>query len=423
MSLGLQLLRSIIDAGAQTAFRQCYPVWFAAEEMQIYEFVAGHVAQYGRLPAVATLAEQGIHLPRAPELPQFYIERVRSRAIFHQLQALSPAFTRHVATRNMDGAITTLRQMLVNTAAVNPSRDMTDIREQGQKVLADYALAHRSFRLIGTTLGWDCVDEVTDGGHPGDIIVLVGRPNVGKSQALLWMLKRAWASGANILFCSMEMSADQITRRVVGVQSGLNPRGIRSGRLSTWGENLMRNTVEGFDDMPPFNIITGNFRKRVSDINKAAEELQPDLIVIDAGYLISPDKQTGQRSRRELISDVIEELKAVAINRARPIITSVQFNREVKKVQRSGVGDMDLASIAETDVIAQVATIVLGLRYGDTPYETTRRRFEMLKNRDGALMKFEANFGFSPVDMSFIRYLTDDEAANAASATDQRHRI
>jgi replicative DNA helicase len=420
MSVGLQLLRSIVEMGAQTTFRQCYPIWFAEEELPVYQFIATHVSRYARLPSIATLQENGMGLPRASELPQYYLEKVRQRAIFHQLQFLHPNFLSQITTRDMDGAIGTLRQMLANTAAVNPSSDITNIREQGQKVLESYDRAHRSFGLIGTTLGWDCVDDVTDGGHPGDVVVLVGRPNVGKTYALLWMLKKAWMAGASILMCSMEMESEQIARRVIGIQSGLNPSGIRSGRLSSWGQNLMRNTVEGFDDMPNFNIITGNFRKKVSDINKAAEELQPDLIFVDAGYLLTPDKKGAQKSRREVISDVIEELKGVAIDRKRPLVTSVQFNREIKRVHR---GDMDLSSIAETDVIAQIATIVMGLRYGDTPNEVTRRRFEMLKNRDGQLIKFETLYSFAPVDFSFTRYLVDDDVANAAAGPDLRAMI
>lgn len=422
MTHGLQLLHSILQAQAQTAFRQCMPLWFTPEETPVYEFIATHLNRHGRLPDPTTIREAGIGLPRATEPPPYYLERVRNRAIWAQLEALGPAFLEAVRHRNMEGAMTSLRSMLQNTQAVNPSSSITSIQEQGRNVLEQYAIAHRTFRLIGVTLGWDCVDAVTEGGHPGDVVILVGRPNVGKTYGLLWMLKKAWMSGSSVLIASMEMSAEQITRRVIGLQSGLNPQYIRKGRLTSWGENLMRNTVEGFDDMPPLNILAGDFRKSVGDINKAAQELQPDIIFIDGGYLLTPEKgKASKSSRREVISDVIEELKMIAIDRRRPLVTSVQFNREIKRKQR---GPLELGAIAETDVIAQVATIVLGLRHGDSPHEMTTRRWELIKNRDGDLINFETNFGFAPVDFSFTRMLreaSEEDGEETVDAPDLSH--
>lgn len=415
MAQGFQLLRACIENGSQTTFRQSPRVWFTEEELPVYDYIAFHLSRHGRLPSLDTLREQGLNLPRADEPPQYYVERVRDRAIWTQLNVLHPEFLRAVQTRDMTQAIHILDQMRQNAQAVNTSSEVTNIIEQGAKVIEQYEEAHRTFRLIGVTLGWECVDAVTDGGHPGDVIVLVGRPNVGKTFGLLHMLREAWISGKSVLIASMEMSAPQITRRVIGLQSGLNPEYMRKGRLSTVGHGLMTQTVAGFDDMPPLHMLIGNFKKRVSDIDRLAQETSPDIIYIDGGYLLTPDKARGGRgNRREAISDVIEELKGVANDRQRPLCTSVQFNREVKRRARA---EMDLSQIGETDVIAQIATVAIGMRWGDPPYEQSRRRWEMMKNRDGALIKWETNFSMAPPDLSFTRMLADEPEQEEAPDT------
>src|SRR5262245_20085214 len=79
-----------------------------------------------------------------------------------------------------------------------------------------------------------------------------------------------------------------------------------------------------------------------------------------------------------------EGIQELALKWNRPIIQTVQFNRE------------------GTDIVEQVSSVVLGLFPGDSPHETTRRKIKIMKNCDQALGEFEINFHFKPPNFDWI---------------------
>jgi len=166
------------------------------------------------------------------------------------------------------------------------------------------------------------------------------------------------------------------------------------------------------------HLISGDFRKSVSDIERIAYQTNPDIVYLDAGYLLVPEKKSfTNKSRRELIADVIEGLKAVARNLNIPIVVTVQFNRNVKENMKQ---DLTLESIGETDVIGQIASVVLGIRKGREGAETVERRLELIKNRDGIDgKKFLVNFGFEPVDFTFLEEIVGDNQRVMGAASTQ----
>ena len=396
------------------AFRNALPIWFTESEQTAYRYVANHLSRYSRMPTLQTLAQQGINLPVANEPAEFYAEQLQDRAVSTQIRTYHPALLQAMSRMDMRAAREAIRNMDQGAMAVAPGSGISSLQDQAQIVLQQYNLARRNHSLVGVTLGWEVLDLVTDGAQGGDIIVIAGRPNLGKTYLMLHMMRQAWLSGASIFVASMEMGGPQLSRRLLGMQAGINPGLIRSGQLSSFGHHTFLETIRSIPDMPPVHVMTGNFRKNVSDVNRAVQELSPDIVCVDAGYLLTPDKRKGQ-NRREVISDVIEELKQLAIDRNRPLITTVQFNRQVKRKQR---GAPDLGDIAETDVIAQIASLVLGAQHGRAPFEASKRIISLLKNRDGETLSFECNFSLSPPDFNFTRLVTEEDDGTSEPAQD-----
>lgn len=405
MSIGLQFIHAAIAAGSVTGFREVGDDFFVREEMNAVAFVRQHIRSYGRLPSIETCAQNGVAFPRISETFQYYDHQLRTRAMFNRINADHPMLLEAMRARNMNAARDALRMMLTNVNALDNDTDVTSIQEEARMAMEGYDEAHNSHGgLRGVTLGWDVLDEITQGAQAGDVIVVVGRPSEGKSYLLIHMLKRAWLLGSSALFTSMEMTTQQITRRLIAMTAGVNPDFLRNGRLSTVGHRQVLNTIEGFDELPPLHMLSGDFRRKVADIDKIAQQLVPDIFYIDAGYLLAPSNERRQYSRREQIADVLGELKAMSIARRRPIVLTVQFNRDAKKAGADK--ELDVSQIAETDVIGQLATVVIGVRQGKPPFERSRRRLEIIKNRDGSALKFTTRFQFAPIDFS---YLPDEE--------------
>lgn len=90
--------------------------------------------------------------------------------------------------------------------------------------------------------------------------------------------------------------------------------------------------------------------------------------------------------------------------RRKPVHQSVQFNRSQKKDSR---GD-ELANIGGTDVVGQISDIVVAISEGEEPYESTRRKLDMVKNREGPKGSITTRFQFEPVDFSEIPPAVED---------------
>jgi hypothetical protein len=153
-------------------------------------------------------------------------------------------------------------------------------------------------------------------------------------------------------------------------------------------------------------------------VRALAESMNPDIVYVDASYLLLPEKKRfGQNSRREQVSDVIGDLRKTSLALDRPFIQSVQFNREAKRdrvrapgqsgeqqeERRSPIAHLSLEKIAETDVIGQASVIVIGIEKYNAPFEDVRRWMGFLKGREGETGYWGVNYSFNPVDFSIIR--------------------
>jgi replicative DNA helicase len=249
----------------------------------------------------------------------------------------------------------------------------------------------------GVTYGWEPLDELTQGAMPGTVTTLVAHPNMGKSYFLIRMANSAWRAGHSVLMVNMDMPNLQTGRRAIGMLAGINPDLIRRGRLSEWGQEIFHETVEAIGYGAPFHMVAGSFHNSVLDVDLLIGEFQPDVVYIDASYLLWPEKKDGRRARWENMAEVGEAVQKLALKWNRPIIQTVQFNRDAKGKEKAG-----LENIGGTDIIGQVSSVVLGLFYGEGVNETLRRRIKIMKNRDQALGEFETNYLFNPPNFDWI---------------------
>jgi replicative DNA helicase len=219
------------------------------------------------------------------------------------------------------------------------------------------------------------------------------------------------------------MSVLALARRLFGLQTGVNPNFIRSGRLSTAAEREMRRQLVAMAETEvPLYWLAGNFKKTIPALKASIYEAEPDIVFLDAAYLLKPESKQ-KSSRREVIADVIEELAGLFKEIDRPGIISVQFNRQAVKPKKgedeeastNPLGHLSLEKIGETDVIGQSSSIVLFLEKGDAPHENTRRYMGIGKGREGEEGWMEFNYKFQPVNMSMIR---DHRSARRADNDD-----
>lgn len=424
MSTGLKLLRAMLSTedNPRTIIRQLKAEMFVGDEEAAFEFIREHYRNHGELPKLTTVRAEGIVLPKAPEPASYYLERVKSRSAYNKVRTGYSDLADAMQSQDMAKVQELVKDMNTELMDTMDGGDVRTIRSLRNDVLDRYREVKSSADgLIGIPVGYSFLDQLVGGAEGGDIWIKAARPGTGKTYDLLYSMNYTWTHGYRPMFISMEMTVEQIARRFITVHGSLNPDALKKGRLSTHGERKLISIMRDFDNdrRQPVYIVAGNFRKTVADVDALIQEYDPDIVYIDAAYLLSPRRQRRDDSRRAAVSDVVEELKQIAVLRNKPMILTVQLNR-------SGAvrGDQAIAleHIAETDVLAQVATVVVASKKGRAPNETTQRRHYVLKDRDGGMSSFTSRFEFTPINFEFL-WEGEDDPAMLAERDQHRDRI
>ncbi len=419
MSAGLSLITALISTGDRSVMRHLRDEYFTADEGQAWTFLQDHYARYGEVPSAAVFAENGINLSPSTSTLDYHLHWVRHRAVYNAIRGAHGPLMDALQANDMDAAVEAMGEMQQAVSRVRGMESVQGRQEWASGVVARYDAMQAEEEQQGITMGWRLLDLWTGRIQRGDVVAIVGRPGDGKTYTISHMALSAWRAGHRVLLVTMEMTDEQIATRLMGLEMAMDPAYIRRGNLSTFAHDTFMEAVQTFtsEDGAEFFIAGGDMHKGVRDIDSMVQELRPDIVYIDASYLLRPE-EARNRSRWEMLADVGEGIKAMALRRDVGVVHSVQFNRQAKAKTK---GDHDLGMIGGTDVIGQVASIVIGIRPGVTPHERTRRRFSLIKNREGQLGNFTTNFLFQPIDFTTIgedgpSQVTEDEARQSAES-------
>lgn len=405
MSVGLSLIKSIVETQDRATYRDLKARFFIENEVEAFNYMTEHVQQYGVFPSLETLQENSVSFRRvrSPEPPRYYLDRVLDRSAYNEVRPCVTELGTLMGSRtDMDEARSVIRQMYASIERHSSEADDTPISTLATDLREEYEQARAEEEMIGITLGWPHLDEVTAGAQDGDIVAVVGRPGVGKTNSLIYMATRAWLENKSILIVSMEMTTEQIGRRFVSMLAGVNPDLVRRGQLGDEGERRYFEWLDRLEsgDTAPCVFVSGSLDKKVSEIDMLIQQYSPDVAYVDGAYLLKASvRRSGGVSRREQIADVFEELKQIMLRRNIPAIVTTQFNR----LQKMKAKVMSLDNIGETDVIGQIVSIAIGVSHGRVRgQEESTRFYSIMKDRESGTSTFTTNYRFDPPDFNFV---------------------
>lgn len=399
MSDGKKLVAAVLDTGSVESLRTLGDDLFEDDELAVFQFVKSHFRRYGELPSQRTVEEETrTRLPSAPESVAYYSKRVYDRKLYVQLREEFGSLRDAMQAHNVDQCREVVDRMKSACRIVTPDNDVRNIREASRLVMQQYTQANLNPGLAGIPTGWPRLDEVTGGYQRGDLIAWVARMGLGKTYVMLVQALHAWSLGYNVLIVTMEMTIEQIVRRALGMEAGINPDFIRKGTASNAAMNRLRRYIDTMVNVDRFHVYAGSFSKKVADVEILMHELCPDIVFIDGAYLLRPDLASRNASRLERVAEVYDGLKKLTITSERPIVTTSQFSRQAGKRGKDG----SLETISFSDAIAMHSSIVFGLKEGAPPFERSRRRFEIMKGREGESGEYTMNYLFTPMNFSEI---------------------
>lgn len=227
------------------------------------------------------------------------------------------------------------------------------------------SLYHRKENVTGVASGFRDLDALTAGFQRSDLIIIAGRPSMGKTSfALNVAMNAAMDAGVTTAVFSLEMSKEQIALRILCAKAKVNLKSLRTGFLSTEDWTRLTLAVGAIsdsqlfvDDTPAINSL--EIRSKARRLKK---EHDLGLIVVD--YLQLMKGAVKSDSREKEISDISRSLKALAKELDVPVVALSQLNRKVEERPNKRP---QLADLRESGAIEQDADVILFI-YRDEVY-------------------------------------------------------
>jgi replicative DNA helicase len=278
-----------------------------------------------------------------------------------------------------------------------------DLAIKAQKELE--SLSKKEIGMTGVPSGFKELDKVTNGWQRSDLIIVAARPGMGKTAFTLALAKNAALDYKRpVAFFSLEMSALQLTHRLMSMVAEIPGSKLRNAQMEEYEWQQLNSAVERFsevpifiDDTPAINIF--EMRAKCRRL-KMHHDIQ--LVIVDYLQLMSAGPETRRGGTREQeISTISRSLKTMAKELEVPVIALSQLSRAVET--RGGNKRPQLSDLRDSGAIEQDADIVTFI-YRPEYYEMeadptiSKDQAEILisKHRNGALgtvnLKFISQF-------------------------------
>lgn len=267
-----------------------------------------------------------------------------------------------------DGQIEQAEESLYKLAESGSyDRGFVPFREAVKSAIDMAAIAHkREGALAGVTTGFVDVDKLLGGLHRSDLLILAGRPAMGKTSLatnIAYNAARAWvdsegSEGAVVGFFSLEMSGEQLASRIISEQTEISSDKMRKGevpnnefpRLVAAAQTLSQTPIF-IDDTPALTV--GALRTRARRL-KRTHDL--GLIVIDYLQLLQGSGNSRNDGRVQEVSEITRGLKTLAKELDVPVIALSQLSRQVENRDDKRP---QLADLRESGSIEQDADVVM----------------------------------------------------------------
>ncbi len=325
--------------------------------------VMSRLADEGRLEAAggaAFLAQLG-DVVLSPAHVDHYAQLVADKALLRQFieaghQAIESAYS-HQSDPEM--ALEEAERVIF---AATQSRRLTGFAPLGEIVKGSLKLLEQRFKnkglIGGVTTGFKMLDQLTNGLQPGDLVIVAGRPSMGKTAfALNMAANAALQTDVGVAIFSLEMSKEQLGLRLLSAESRVSGAKMRSGFLNPQDFGALTTGADRLFAAPIYIDYTPAIS--VLEMRAKARRLQTEkglgLILVD--YLQLMRGRAGSDSREQEISDISRSLKALAKELNLPVVALSQLNRKVE--DRPGDKRPMLADLRESGAIEQDADVIM----------------------------------------------------------------
>ncbi len=354
------------------------------------------------------LIELATSTPSAANL-EAYAEIIRQRSITRKLMKANSDISELISNpQGQDGA-TLLDKAESMIFALNDETNLNDQNLQSMRELIPstmdrlHELSNKSDGLIGSSTGFKDLDNKLQGLQKGDLVVVAGRPSMGKTSFAMNIAENVLldddSNGAVLIF-SLEMPGESLTTRLLSGMTKLNQQNVRSGMLKDDELRILLQQSEKLKNMPLWiddSSILSPMELRAKARRLARTEKDGlSLIVVD--YLQLMQLPLSIENRVNQISEISRSLKSLAKELNVPVIALSQLNRAVE--QRPNKRPI-MADLRDSGAIEQDADVILFI-YRDEVYNEDSEQ----GNKAEIIIGKQRNGPIGTVNLTFLKEFT-----------------
>ena len=323
-----------------------------------------------------------------------YAEIVRERAVLRKLGSVGHEITEMAFNTQGRDSETILDLAESRVFAIGDQRTVSEGPVKVQPLLSkaieriDHLYQNKG-ALTGVSTGFEKIDQITSGLQKSDLIIVAGRPSMGKTSFAMNIAEHVVISnGLPVLVFSMEMPADALVLRMLSSLGRIDQSKIRNGQLSDEDWPRLTSAVTLLSDKPLLiddsaALTPNEVRSRARRV--AREYGQIGLIVIDYLQLMrisgTPENRAGE------ISEISRSLKGIAKEFSCPLIAGSQLNRGLE--QRPDKRPI-MSDLRESGAIEQDADVIMAIYRDEVYHEDAEKgvaEIIILKQRNGPIGK------------------------------------
>jgi len=267
----------------------------------------------------------------------------------------------YITNISLEKILTECETKIFNLTTETKTQNLLSSSELLNAIFIDLKEKSLNPKLLGLTSGFYELDSLTQGFQKSDLIILAGRPAMGKTAFSLNLTMTAIRdSKLPILFFSLEMSKEQIVYRLLSMETNINQIRLKNGKLSQSDWVKLTKVIKIVSKLPLFiddtvDLSINEIRSKIKTI--LFEQKKIGLVVIDYLQLMQISK-TNIDNRTQELSQITRLLKMVAREFNIPIIALSQLSRNVEnRIDKKPV----LSDLRESGSIEQDADLVLML--------------------------------------------------------------
>lgn len=322
---------------------------------------------------------------------KYYFEIVKKHAVMRQLiHTCSEITDSAYSAEDMEKMLAFAESRIYNLNTKSAAGQLSPIFDSISEVFGEFEkIAKNPNAMTGVPSGFKRLDKMTNGFHGGELIVIAGRPGMGKTSLAMNMVEHAALNKKfSCAVFSLEMSAKNLAQRSICSVAGVPMGDALSGKLSPQQWQSLWNAGEGFSKAKIFVDDTANITvsQMLSKCRRLKSRHGLDMVLVDYIQLMQSDDRNAKENRQQEIASISRGLKLMAKELNLPILALSQLRREQAGLKNK---KPQLSDLRESGAIEQDADIVLMIykpeeeQESDTP--STRVDLVVAKHRNGPL--------------------------------------